>query len=169
MSCIASHSYIHRCETGSFSFWWFLFNEMQNLFSKHFLDTEYLYAIDEIILKYLLICNIFEQVDIFSQLQNASEAFRTYISDGIAQVGSWSNYNSFTESDHIAIKLGPILVAISKTLFSLTPHSGGPHNCAFLLWYKFELFPCCRWKETQLLGGLLGAFLSLHLHPCLLQ
>lgn len=27
------------------------------------------------------------QVDIFSQLQNASEAFRTYISDGIAQVG----------------------------------------------------------------------------------
>jgi hypothetical protein len=61
---------------------------MQNLFSKHFLDTEYLYAIDEIILKYLLICNIFEQVDIFSQLQNASEAFRTYISDGIAQVGS---------------------------------------------------------------------------------
>jgi hypothetical protein len=27
-----------------------------------------------------------EQVDIFSQLQNASEAFRTYISEGIAQV-----------------------------------------------------------------------------------
>ncbi len=26
------------------------------------------------------------QVDIFSQLQNASEAFRTYISEGIAQV-----------------------------------------------------------------------------------
>jgi cytoskeleton-associated protein 5 len=34
------------------------------------------------------ITQLYPQVDIFSQLQNASEAFRTYISDGIAQVGS---------------------------------------------------------------------------------
>lgn len=37
------------------------------------------------------------QVDIFSQLQNASEAFRTYIRDGLSQVHISAFYNNLIE------------------------------------------------------------------------
>lgn len=34
----------------------------------------------------MILYSYYIQVDIFSQLQNASEAFRTYIRDGLSQV-----------------------------------------------------------------------------------
>jgi len=43
------------------------------------------------------------QVDIFAQLQNASEAFRTYIRDGLAQVCNTSISSLWLEEPHIKL------------------------------------------------------------------